>query len=161
MTAALQAALQAETGALERFASLLQDEALVLQQGADPFALGRLAQDKMACATQLQQAAGLRNQALIEQGFEPDQPGLRACAQRHAALAGTIDALLQACQAARQKNLEHGHIIHTLMQYNQSALDTLRHLVGDSSLYDARGRMRGGPGRPQGARGITHIRTFS
>lgn len=147
------ALLHQEIALLADFTRLLERESRILRDGAETQALAALTAEKNRVADLLADAANQRNHVLVTLGHSPDKAGLDQCRAAQPQLAGLIDQLLTATQAASQLNTQNGQIIHTLLQHNQRALDTLQHLGGESPLYDAHGRATTpGPARPKSGR---------
>jgi flagella synthesis protein FlgN len=126
------------------FIDVLQRENSVLLEPANDQALNDIIQEKNSKAEQLAAAGSQREAALKTLGFANDREGLAACAAAHPQLQHTITQLLETAAKASELNASNGQIIDTFIAHNQQTLETLRNLVGEGTIYDARGRTQTG-----------------
>lgn len=157
MSAALTAAISAETAALQRFIAVLEQEQQLLI-GGDADAVLPLLEQKTELITLLGNAGQQREAALRTLGVEPQKAAMEAW------FAGVgVDADLQArwqtllglAQQANQINSINGQLINTRLQHNQQALSILMNAagtLGDNSTYGPDGHAKHDSGsRPLGS----------
>ena len=137
---ALQACLQAETQAVERFAALLEAEAEALTERAAFDNLPALTDGKNQLAQELTELAKRRNGILSEMGLPADHAGTEAAVSQHPVLRSAWQTLQADVAQARQLNLRNGTLIDTHARHVQHSLDSLRAATGLGNLYDAQGR---------------------
>jgi flagella synthesis protein FlgN len=89
-------------------------------------------------------AGNQRHAALKALGFPNNRQGLQSAANAHSELQAAIENLLSIAATASELNASNGQIIDTFIAHNQQALETLRNLMGEGNIYDARGRTQTG-----------------
>jgi len=148
----LQHCLEHEIVQARRFLAALQAEAQALETPDNGEALTGSTRQKAACAEDLSKAGLARQAALRELGYSADRQGLDAAVEANACLLDASRQLLELGRRASELNDANGIVIDTYLKHNQQALDTLRKIAGDASLYDASGRASRVPGQRKSIR---------
>lgn len=137
---ALQACLQAESQAVQRFTALLEAEAEALTERASFDNLPALTEGKNQLAQELSDLAEQRNGILASLGLPGDHAGTDAAVSQHPVLQSAWQTLQANVADARHLNLRNGTLIETHARHVQHSLDSLRSATGLGNLYDAQGR---------------------
>lgn len=150
MSAPLLAAIAAETAALERFITVLQEEQRLLING-DADAVLPLLEKKTALVAELSAAGQQREQALRALGVDINKAAMEAwfAAGVSDDLQSRWKRLLELAQTANQINSTNGQLINTRLQHNQQALSILMNAAGglpDNDTYGPDGHKKQGPG---------------
>lgn len=124
------------------FTGVLQDEARILADGAEPADLAAVTRKKNELTDALAKTAESRNALLQSLGHAHDREGLLSAAQTRPELADVIQRLFDQTVQASLLNQGNGQIIERFLNHHTQALNVLHHLTGRSQLYDARGRTR-------------------
>lgn len=131
MSAPLLAAIAAETAALQRFISVLEEEQKLLIEG-DADAVLPLLEKKTGLITELGAAGEQREAALQALGIEIRKEAMEAWfASAPADLQAHWQKLLELAQTANRINSTNGQLINTRLQYNQQALSVLMNAAGN------------------------------
>lgn len=136
--------LAAEAEAIYRFVVLLKTEQIALSKG-DTESLPGLAEDKDKVAAQLSGLAAQRNIFLATQGHPADRLGIESWCANNPAETGISSAwakIIELASQARELNRVNGDLIKIRMQYNASALDTLRRSGNSLDLYGPDGQAK-------------------
>lgn len=132
--------VQAQSDLLDEFIQALEAESVALLDDPSNLALAELTQRKNDYAQRLAQLDQDRVCILTELEQSDDAAGIVAICAVYPELRTTFDALFERAERAGRLNQDNGQILHTFMEHNQRALDTLHSLV-NQDLYDARGRL--------------------
>ena len=143
-TQPLEQLLQRETALVQEFIDLLEREAELLLEGIDDADLADSTARKNALADTLTDIGREREAQLLVLGFDSQRAGLEAAAANHTELAEPVRQLLELASRAGELNRRNGLIIDTYIANNQQMLEALRNLVGEGTIYDARGRKKPG-----------------
>ena len=131
MSAALLAAIAAETAALQRFIAVLEQEQRLLI-GGDADAVLPLLEQKTALIAELG-AAGLQREAALQTlGIGISKDAVDAwITTTPADFQAHWQSLLELAQNANRLNSTNGQLINTRLQYNQQALSILMNAAGN------------------------------
>ena len=132
MSAALLAAIAAETAALQRFTAVLEEEQKLLI-GGNADAVLPLLEKKTALIAELGAAGQQREAALQALGVaEIRKDAMEAWfAAAPADFQARWQTLLELAQTANRINSTNGQLINTRLQYNQQALSILMNAAGN------------------------------
>jgi len=131
MSAALLAAIAAETAALQRFIAVLEQEQRLLI-GGDADAVLPLLEQKTALIAELGAAGQQREAALQTLGIGISKDAVDAwITTTPADFQAHWQSLLELAQNANRLNSTNGQLINTRLQYNQQALSILMNAAGN------------------------------
>ncbi|MGB3425244.1 MAG: flagellar protein FlgN [Castellaniella sp.] len=134
--------VQAQSALLDEFIQALEAEsAALLDDTPTNLTLAEQTQRKNDYAERLGQLDQDRVRILGEMEQPDTAAGINAACAIQPELRPAFDALFERADRASRLNQDNGQILHTYMEHNQRALDTLHSLV-NQDLYDARGRLR-------------------
>lgn len=154
MSAALLAAIAAETAALQRFIAVLEEEQKLLI-GGNADAVLPLLEKKTALIAELGAAGQQREAALQALGVEIRKDAMEAwVASTSTDFQAHWQMLLELAQTANRINSTNGQLINTRLQYNQQALSILMNAAGNigEDTYGPDGHKTTGTGsRPLGS----------
>ena len=129
-----------QSALLDDFIQTLQAEGQLLLETPSDEALGTLTSRKNDYARRLSELDQDRSRQLAELGFSDTHDSIEAACKAHPKLRKAFESLWQQASEAQALNTQNGQILHTFIEHNQRALDTLRMLMGQD-LYDARGKL--------------------
>lgn len=136
--------LKQELALAKLFIELLERENQALLNPADDQALTEAIEQKNLHAEKLVAIGVRREEALAALGLPCTREGLQNAANQHPDLAPTLAELMQVASQAAELNAANGQIIDTFIAHNQQTLESLRNLMGEGTIYDARGRTHPG-----------------
>ncbi|HEX7387878.1 MAG TPA: flagellar protein FlgN [Castellaniella sp.] len=137
---ALLRCVDEQSALLDDFIKTLQAEGQLLLETPSDEALGTLTARKNDYARRLGELDQTRSQHLAELGFTDTRESIESACVTHPDLHQAFKSLWQRAGEAQALNESNGQILHTFIEHNQRALDTLRTLMGED-LYDARGKL--------------------
>lgn len=131
--------LRAQTALLPDFVSVLRDEASLLAAGRALEGLDVLADRKLSLAQQLSDLDSARERSLAEAGYASGRAGLDQAMVDHPHLREASLGLYDLASQAASINADNGRLIALLHRRNTLALQELHRLLGNDTLYDAKG----------------------
>ncbi|CAM4301119.1 flagella synthesis protein FlgN [Kerstersia similis] len=140
-TAALCLQLKQEMECFQAFSRLLDEEAGLLAAPHSADALRAIAEQKQGYADQLH--AHEQHRLTLAAGLLPAAHASLSPMQQAAALPAVRpawQALVQAGQAAHEKNRRNGIILDVYLKHTEQAIQSLRRDSQQTDLYDAQGR---------------------